>query len=58
MFSNNANMNVIGSMFYTLDWHYKNIIKKNGFWVNEAFLRDQLKIFNIQPSFHDFEITF
>lgn len=59
LFSNNTNLNIIGSIFYSIDFHIKKIIESNGIWTNEAFLRDQLKIFNIPVEKSDkFKITF
>lgn len=47
LFSNNININIIASVFYNIDFHRNNIISNNGIWTNEAYLRDQLNIFNI-----------
>ena len=56
--SNNINSNLIGSLFFTIDYHRNNIISNNNIWTNEAYLREQLKIFNINVDFKDFEVTF
>jgi hypothetical protein len=55
---NNNNSNIVGSIFYTIDYHRDNIISENGIWTNESYLREQLKIYNIQVDFHDLNVTF
>lgn len=56
--SNNINSNIISSVFYTIDYHRNNIISNGGVWTNEAYLRDQLKLYGIGVEFTDLKITF
>ncbi len=59
LFSNNINLNIIGSVFFTIDFHRNNIIANNGIWTNEAYLRDQLNIFKIHiEASSSFNISF
>jgi len=51
MFANNI-------IFLTIDFHRNKIIEKNAIWTNEAYLRDQLKIFGIEVDYNDLQITF
>lgn len=56
--SNNKNSNIIGSIFYSLDHHRDNIINSGGIWTNEAYLREQIKVYGIETSYIDFDVTF
>jgi hypothetical protein len=56
--SNNTNSNIISSVFYTVDHHRNNIIKGGGIWTNEAYLRDQLKLYNLSVDYQDLNVTF
>jgi hypothetical protein len=56
--SNNVNSNIISSVFYAIDYHRNNIIKEGGIWTNEAYLRDQLKLYNLSVDYQDLEVTF
>lgn len=58
MFSNNINMNIVGSTFLFIDYYRNLIIDKNEIWTNEAYLRDQLRTFNINVDYHDLNVTF
>ena len=58
MFSNNSNINIAGSTFYSLDHHVKNMIIENKITTNEGFLREQLSAFNIATKNSKIEITF
>lgn len=58
MFSNNTNMNIIGSIFLFIDYHRDIIINNNDIWTNEAYIRDQLKVFNIDVDYHELNVTF
>jgi len=56
--SNNKNSNIIGSVFYTIDYHRDKIVESGGVWTNEAYLRDQLKLFNVSVDYLDLNISF
>jgi len=56
--SNNINSNIISSVFYSLDYHRDNIIKKGGIWTNEAYLRDQIGLYGLSVDYHDLNVTF
>ena len=56
--SNNINSNIISSIFYTIDHHRNKIIKEDGIWTNEAYLRDQLKIYGLSVDYKDLNVTF
>lgn len=59
LLSNNINMNVISSIFYTIDYYRNKIINEKGIWTNEAFLRDHLNRFDIDIDYReDLKITF
>jgi hypothetical protein len=58
MITNNINSNIISSIFYTIDFHRNKIIRDKGIWTNEAYLRDQLNIFDIDVVYENFEISF
>ena len=59
LFSNSINANIIGSIFYSIDLHRNKIIQSNGIWTNEAYLRDQLKVFSIEvEKSSKFEVSF
>jgi hypothetical protein len=56
--SNNINSNIISSTFYSIDYHRDNIIKQGGIWTNEAYLRDQIKMYNLSVDYQDLNVTF
>lgn len=59
LFSNNSNMNIIGSIFYYLDYHYKTIMNsQQKIWTNEAFIRDHISLFDIKNVKGNFDVTF
>jgi len=59
LFSSNSNMNILGSIFYYIDYHYQNIKDSpQKIWTNEAFIREHIKIFNIKNSKGNFDVTF
>ena len=47
MFSNDSNMNIVGSTYYTLDYHMKNMNMADKITTNEGYLREQLDLFGI-----------
>ena len=56
--TNNKNSNVLSSVFYTIDFHRDKIVENKEIWTNEAYLRDQIKLFGIDVVHKNFEITF
>jgi len=56
--ANNKNSNIISSLFYTIDFHRDKIVENKEIWTNEAYLRDQMKLFGIDVVHENFEITF
>ena len=59
LFSNNSNMNIISSIFYTMDYHIKKISESNSpIFTNESFIRDQTRLFGINSHTEDLSITF
>lgn len=59
MFSNDRNMNVIGSTFFHVESLYKRIIdSETKIWTNEAFLRDILSMNKIRVERGEFDVTF
>lgn len=59
LFSSNSNMNILGSIFYYIDYHYQNIKDSpQKIWTNEAFIREHIKIFNIKSAKGNFDVTF
>ncbi len=59
MFSNNSNMNIVGSTFFKLEHLYNKIMSSNTkIWTNEAFLRDNLEAHSIPVQRGNFDVTF
>lgn len=59
MFSNDSNMNIVGSTFFNLEFLYKKIMSNNTkIWTNEAFLRDNLTMHNITVQRGNYDVTF
>lgn len=59
LFSNNKNMNIVGSTFLSLEKHYETIMSsQNKIWNNESWLREQLKAFGIKSQKGNFDVTF
>ena len=58
MFSNDSNMNIVSTIYFTLDYYMKKMCEEDKITVNEAFLRDHLKLFNISTQHTDIEILF
>lgn len=55
---NNKHSNILGSLFFLLDYHRDNIIANDSMWTPEAYIREQVKLFNINVDFKNYNITF
>jgi hypothetical protein len=58
LFTNNKNINMVSTTFNLIDFHRDNIIEKNGSWTNEAYLREQVRLFDIEIDHQDLNVTF
>jgi hypothetical protein len=59
MFSNDSNMNVVASTYFSIDRLYRQIQDSScKIWTNEAFLRDQLQLHGIKHEVGDFDVSF
>jgi hypothetical protein len=47
MFSNDSNINVVGTTYFTLDHHMKRMVEADKITTNEGYLREQLDLFSI-----------
>ena len=58
MFSSSEVMNIVGSVYMAIDFHYRNSKLSDDVWTNESFLSDHMKTFGIKTSPVDLQVTF
>lgn len=58
MFSSNEVMNIVGSLYMAIDFHYNNIKAGDDIWTNEAYLRDHMKLFGVNSIPVNLGVTF
>ena len=58
MFSNNSSINIVGSTYYSLDYHMRKMTDSDKITTNEGFLREQLNLFGVPVQNSDIKITF